>query len=175
MRRCSVGSREYCSGRTRWWLTRKGWLRWVERRAARLAAHRSRGLISLTCRKAARWSIRFIVTKIMGTTLSLGDRAERTIGSIVSANYFDAIGVHPILGRGFARGEDVGSNAHPVTVISYQLWQSRFKGDPAIIGKTQTLERNRTHHRGCGAGRIPGDVRGLGDAVLGSGIDGRNI
>jgi macrolide transport system ATP-binding/permease protein len=81
----------------------------------------------------------FIVTKIMGTTLSLGDRAERTIGSIVSANYFDAIGVHPILGRGFARGEDVGSNAHPVTVISYQLWRSRFKGDPAIIGKTQRL------------------------------------
>jgi predicted permease len=80
-----------------------------------------------------------IVTKIMGTTLSLGDRAERTIGSIVSANYFDAIGVHPILGRGFAAGEDAGSNAHPVTVISYQLWQSRFKGDPAIIGKTQRL------------------------------------
>src|SRR5437016_6986476 len=34
----------------------------------------------------------FIVTKIMGTTLSVGDRAERTIGSIVSANYFGAIG-----------------------------------------------------------------------------------
>jgi putative ABC transport system permease protein len=81
----------------------------------------------------------FIVTKIMGTTLSLGDRAERTIGSIVSANYFDAIGVHPILGRGFAAGEDAGSNAHPVTVMSYQLWRSRFKGDPAIIGKTQRL------------------------------------
>ncbi len=81
----------------------------------------------------------FIVTKIMGTTLSLGDRAERTIGSIVSANYFDAIGVHPILGRGFAPGEDVGSNAHPVTVVGYQLWKSRFKGDPGIIGKTQRL------------------------------------
>ncbi len=81
----------------------------------------------------------FIVTKIMGTTLSLGDRAERTTGSLVSANYFEAIGVHPILGRGFEPGEDVGSNAHPVTVISYQLWQGRFKGDPAIIGKTQRL------------------------------------
>jgi macrolide transport system ATP-binding/permease protein len=81
----------------------------------------------------------FIVTKIMGTTLSLGDRAERTTGSIVSANYFDAIGVHPILGRGFEPGEDVGSNAHPVTVISYQLWKGRFQGDPAIIGKTQRL------------------------------------
>ncbi|HEX9222776.1 MAG TPA: ABC transporter permease [Candidatus Acidoferrales bacterium] len=79
------------------------------------------------------------VSKIMGTTLSLGDRAERTIGSIVSANYFDAIGVHPILGRGFEPGEDVGRNAHPVTVISYQLWQGRFKGDPQIVGKTQRL------------------------------------
>ena len=81
----------------------------------------------------------FIVSKITGTTLSIGDRAEVTTGSIVSANYFDAIGVHPILGRGFEPGEDVGRNAHPVTVISYQLWQGRFKGDPQIIGKTQRL------------------------------------
>ena len=81
----------------------------------------------------------FIVSKIMGTTLSVGDRAEVTTGSIVSANYFDAIGVHPILGRGFEPGEDVGRNAHPVTVISYQLWKGRFKGDPQIIGKTQRL------------------------------------
>src|SRR3981189_150871 len=81
----------------------------------------------------------FIVTKIMGTTLSVGERAERTIGSIVSANYLDSLGVHPILGRGFEPGEDSGRNAHPVTVISYQLWQGRFKGDPQIIGKTQRL------------------------------------
>jgi len=81
----------------------------------------------------------FFVSKITGTTLSIGERAERTLGSIVSANYFEAIGVHPILGRGFLPGEDTGSSAHPVTVISYQLWQSRFKGDPQIIGKTQRL------------------------------------
>ncbi len=80
-----------------------------------------------------------IVNKIMGTTLSTGDRAERTIGSIVSANYFDALGVHPILGRGFEPGEDSGRNAHPVTVISYQLWKGRFNGDPQIIGKMQRL------------------------------------
>jgi predicted permease len=82
----------------------------------------------------------FIAEKITGTTLSVGDRAERATGSIVSANYFDAIGVHPILGRGFEPGEDTGRNAHPVTVISYQMWQDRFHGDPAIIGKTQTLD-----------------------------------
>ncbi len=81
----------------------------------------------------------FFVSKITGTTLSIGERAERTLGSIVSANYFEAIGVHPILGRGFLPGEDEGSSAHPVTVISYQLWQGRFKGDPQIIGKPQRL------------------------------------
>src|SRR5579859_2321740 len=80
------------------------------------------------------------VSKITGTTLSIGDRAERTVGSIVSANYFDAIGVHPILGRGFLPGEDQGQSAHPVTVISYQLWQGRFRGDPQIVGKTERLD-----------------------------------
>jgi predicted permease len=79
------------------------------------------------------------VTKITGTTLSIGERAEVTTGSIVSANYFDAIGVHPILGRGFEPSENVGSKGHPVVVISYQLWHRRFKGDPEIIGKTQRL------------------------------------
>ncbi|HEV2196201.1 MAG TPA: ABC transporter permease [Candidatus Acidoferrum sp.] len=80
------------------------------------------------------------VSKITGTTLSIGDRAERTTGSIVSANYFDAIGVPPMLGRGFLSGEDQGQSAHPVVVISYQLWQRRFRSDPQIIGKTQRLE-----------------------------------
>ncbi len=81
----------------------------------------------------------FFVSKITGSTLNIGDRAEITTGSIVSANYFDAIGVHPVLGRGFEPDEDIGSNAHPVAVISYQLWRSRFKSDPQIIGKTQRL------------------------------------
>jgi predicted permease len=81
----------------------------------------------------------FIGEKITGTTLSIGDRAERASGSMVSANYFDAIGVRPLLGRGFEPGEDAGRNAHPVTVISYQMWQDRFRGDPSIIGKTQLL------------------------------------
>jgi predicted permease len=77
------------------------------------------------------------VSKITGSTLSTGDHAEVATGSIVSANYFDAIGVHPILGRGFEPGEDSGNNAHPVVVISYKLWSSRYHGDPQIIGKTQ--------------------------------------
>jgi predicted permease len=81
----------------------------------------------------------FIVSQITHTSLSIGDRADVAVGSIVSANYFDAIGVHPLLGRGFEPGEDAGRNAHPVVVISHQLWRGRFESDPQIIGKTQRL------------------------------------
>jgi predicted permease len=81
----------------------------------------------------------FIVDRIMGVTLAIGERAQRTTGSVVSANYFRALGVRPVLGRGFEPGEDFGRNAHPVTVIGYRMWQDRFRGDPGIIGKTQML------------------------------------
>ena len=81
----------------------------------------------------------FVVDRIMGATLSLGDRASVATGSIVSANYFDAVGVRPLLGRGFTPDENYGRNAHPVTVISYQLWQDLFKGDPNVVGRTQIL------------------------------------
>ncbi len=80
------------------------------------------------------------VSSITGSTLSIGDHAETARGSIVSANYFDAIGVRPVLGRGFEPGEDIGSDSHPVVVISYQLWQDRYKGDPQIIGKMQRCD-----------------------------------
>ena len=81
----------------------------------------------------------FIIDRISGTTLSVGDRAERAAVGIVSANYFNALGVQPILGRGFRPEEGIGRNAHPVTVISYRTWKDRYKGDPVIIGKAQFL------------------------------------
>ncbi len=81
----------------------------------------------------------FIAEHIGGAVLSIGDRAESATGSVVSSNYFDVLGIHPILGRTFEPSEDSGRNAHPVTVISYQAWKNRYHGDPAIIGKTQRL------------------------------------
>jgi macrolide transport system ATP-binding/permease protein len=81
----------------------------------------------------------FIIDRITGTTLSVGDRAERATIGIVSANYFDALGVRPILGRGFRPEEATGRNAHPVTVIAYRTWRDRYNSDPNIIGRTQYL------------------------------------
>jgi predicted permease len=81
----------------------------------------------------------FIAEHIGGATLSIGNRAESAIGSVVSANYFDVLGIRPILGRTFVPSEDVGRNAHPVVVISYDAWQKRYHGDPDIIGRQQRL------------------------------------
>jgi macrolide transport system ATP-binding/permease protein len=78
----------------------------------------------------------FIASKITGATLTGSDRADRLAGLLVSANYFDALGVRPARGRGFLPGEDVGANTHPVTVIGYRFWRDRFRGDPNIVGKT---------------------------------------
>src|SRR5579864_384507 len=93
----------------------------------------------LDYQKSCRLFDSFIADRLVATTLSIGDRADRAPGSVVSANYFDALGVHPILGRGFLPAEDFGRNAHPVTVISHQLWRERFGSDPNVIGRSQML------------------------------------
>ena len=67
------------------------------------------------------------------------ERAEIVWGELVSSNYFDVMGVKPLLGRGFFPEENRTLNSHPVTVISHSLWQVRFKADAGIIGKTVYL------------------------------------
>jgi macrolide transport system ATP-binding/permease protein len=73
-----------------------------------------------------------------GESRNSGDneRAEVAWGELVSSNYFDVMGVKPVLGRGILPEEDRTPNAHPVTVISHSLWQRRFNADPGVVGKT---------------------------------------
>ena len=71
--------------------------------------------------------------------LSLQGSSEIVIGELVTDNYFETLGVRPILGRAFVPEEFVGQGAHPVAVISYRFWQSRFAGDPAVLGRTFRL------------------------------------
>jgi len=68
------------------------------------------------------------------------DKPERAWGLWVSANYFEALGVRPIVGRGFLPSEDTQPGGAPVAVISYEFWQTHFGGDRAI---GQTIEINR--------------------------------
>lgn len=70
--------------------------------------------------------------------LTGGERPERVTGSFVSANFFRLLGVEPARGRFFLPGED-RPEAQRVTIISYSTWQTRFGGDPNIIGRQLIL------------------------------------
>jgi len=63
---------------------------------------------------------------------------RRVQTGVVSANFFDLLGVRPALGRTFRPGEDV-VGAEPVLVLSYGFWKTQLGGDPAIIGRTFTM------------------------------------
>ena len=59
---------------------------------------------------------------------------ERVQTGVVSAHFFDMLGVKPILGRTFAKGEDQ-HGAEAVLVLSHQYWMRSFGGDPKIVGQ----------------------------------------
>jgi predicted permease len=67
--------------------------------------------------------------------------SEQVFAQVVTGNYFDVLGMKPALGRTFRPEEDQTLGSHPVVVLSHGLWQRRFGGDPAIVGKSITLNR----------------------------------
>jgi len=74
-----------------------------------------------------------------GRVLLSGDGEPESVGGPrVNANFFNVLGVDPILGRTFQAGEDQ-QNGPRVVVLSYGLWQRRFGGDTGVIGKPLTI------------------------------------
>jgi putative ABC transport system permease protein len=63
------------------------------------------------------------------------DEPVQVTTGIVSGNFFDVMGVVPVLGR-LVDERDDGPSAPPVTVLSYEYWQDAFGGDPEVIGTT---------------------------------------
>ncbi len=68
-------------------------------------------------------------------SLSFEGKTERVAGELVSGTYFPVLGVGAALGRVFTPDDDKIKNGHPIAVISYRYWITRFAGDPAVIGK----------------------------------------
>lgn len=78
-----------------------------------------------------------------GASLSgAGGESKQVFAQVVSGNYFDVLGVKAEHGRTFLPDEDKTPGTHPVVVLSYAAWQREFGGDPAIIGKTVSLNRH---------------------------------
>jgi len=93
-------------------------------------------------------------------SLSDGSQSERVVGQIVSGNYFATLGVRPALGRFFLPEEDRTPGTHPVIVISHGLWQRRFGGNRAVIGKTVILNNYRYTVVGVAPSEFTGTTRG---------------
>jgi len=67
--------------------------------------------------------------------VSTDARTKRVKGELVTGNYFDVLGVTPVLGRGFLPDEDRTPGTHPVAAISYRFWREVFGFDPDVVGK----------------------------------------
>jgi len=76
------------------------------------------------------------------TLLSHGE-PDRVDTGVVSANFFDMLGIQPVLGRSFVdTDDDLGAEA--VLILSHAYWQQKFGGDPDVVGRV--LEMNNRPH-----------------------------
>jgi len=90
-----------------------------------------------------------------------GENAYSAWFELVSGNYFDVLGVKPVLGRTFARDE-YGDRAKTFTaVISYRLWQRYFEGSASILGRTVRINRQRVTIVGVTPREFHGDFPGV--------------
>ena len=67
--------------------------------------------------------------------------ASRVWGLLATGNYFDVLGVHPMMGRFFHQADDLHPRESPYAVLSYNAWRGRFGGDAAIVGKSIRINR----------------------------------
>ncbi|MGH9371538.1 MAG: ABC transporter permease [Vicinamibacterales bacterium] len=84
-----------------------------------------------------------------------GDR-QRHWGIVATANYFDVVKPPFAAGRGFDSSRDDTLGASRVVVLSHDLWQTRFNGDPAIVGRSISINNRAATVIGVTAARFRG-------------------
>jgi predicted permease len=75
-------------------------------------------------------------------TLTGGATPERIYVCNVTSNFFDLLGIQPMLGRFFLPEEETRPDAVPYVVLSYSLWKTRYASDPSIVGKSIEIARH---------------------------------
>ena len=78
-------------------------------------------------------------------TLQTDNDATRIHVGLVTGNFFEVMGLSPVIGRLTEPGDD-GPGVPPVIVLTHEFWMKRFGGEPSIVGKQ--LQYHRTSNRG---------------------------
>jgi putative ABC transport system permease protein len=89
------------------------------------------------------------------------DRSEQVLVSIVTANFFETLGITPLVGRDFSQSDEQ-FNLPQVAILGHSIWAHSFGSDPSIVGKTIRLD-------GMGAtvvGVLPTDIPLLSEAQI---------
>jgi len=98
-----------------------------------------------------------VLYDITGATgIDTGGNPSTAWPYLISANYFDALGVQPYLGRFLHGSDDKGPNSIPYIVLSYAWWHSHFAADPSAVGRTIQINK----HPFTIVGVAPPDFRG---------------
>jgi predicted permease len=97
-----------------------------------------------------------IGSQVTPACLTVNGQAEWMYGQIVTANFFEVLGVKPLLGRTFVAEEDLRPGGAPVLVLSEAYWRRRFGGDTSVTGRTVDLNR----HSFTIVGVVPAGFRG---------------
>jgi predicted permease len=101
-----------------------------------------------------------VAHSMMFASFSRDTGSQLLMGELVTGNYFDVMGIEPVIGRDFLPEEDQSPGTHPVAILNYGFWQREFGADQEIIG--QTFKMNGTTYTVVGVappeftGTLPG-------------------
>lgn len=88
--------------------------------------------------------------------------AERIRVHLVTPEFFDALGVHAVLGRALTADDANDNPGDPPAVLSYAFWQRRFHGDPKAFGADHSSAGSHVRDRGSAATGVQRICRGYG-------------
>jgi predicted permease len=97
--------------------------------------------------------------------LTGGEKPLRVWGTLVSADYFEVLGVKPVVGRLFSRARESASEASSVVVIAHAFWQTRYAGKKDVIGSSISLNSHPYVVIGVAPPAFQGSRTGLGSDV----------
>ncbi len=102
-----------------------------------------------------------VAMRAVALNMRTGGEPRRGWGELVSANFFNVLGVRPLLGRGFLPADAAAPDTAPVAVITYDCWMRFFDAAPDVVGRTLTINNRAFTIVGVSPRGFHGSLAGL--------------